>query len=208
MSIQSSTTLSAINRWSSIFFQKRWVLTVGAVLAIAGLVGEKPRPAASVAIDSSTSAITVNFSAKTTLTTLATRTSVSLANSANITSPSGETGLGTLKVINGTYQDAAIKLVDHNSGKTYRFVYIRANHDITLNGIGSCLCTLKFTTGKDWDSRSRKFRRNSSFSKFEQTLNFREARTASGVRWMNYTATLHPVANGKARTSSIRERDF
>jgi hypothetical protein len=163
---------------------------------------------ATVAIDPLASEVTTQLSTKTVPTTISTNTSRSLATGTNITPPAGVTGLGTLKVINGTRQDAAIKLVDRNSGKTYRFVYIQANREIVLNGIGACLCTLKFTVGNDWDSRSRRFLRNSAFSQFDQALNFREVRTASGVQWMNYTATLHPTSHGKARTNPISERDF
>lgn len=206
MSIKPSKNLAAINQWSCSLFQKRWVLTVGTVLALAGLVGDSHCPVAARVITPSTSAVTTKFPSAST--TMITQALVSLANGTEITPPLKMTGSGTLKVINGTRQDAAIKLVDRNSGQTYRFVYIRAGREVVLNGISTCLCTLKFTTGTDWDSRSRKFRRNPSFSKFEQALNFRESRTASGVRWMNYTATLHSVPHGKARTNSIRERDF
>jgi hypothetical protein len=162
----------------------------------------------SIAIHSSTPRLNTVLPTKKVSTYISTNQARSLTNGENIAPPSGETGLGTLKVINGTHDDAAIKLVDRNSGKTHRFVYLRANRDITLKGIASCLCTLKFSTGNDWNSRSRKFLRNSFFSQFDQVLDFREVRTTSSVQWMTYTATLHPVTHGNARTSSIRERDF
>jgi hypothetical protein len=205
MSIASSKTLAGLDRWSSNFFQKRWVLTVGTMLAVAGLIGDSRCVAARVMTPPTTEVTTQLPSAST---TIIARTLVSLANGTEITPSLEMTGSGTLKVINGTRQDAAIKLVDRNSGQAYRFVYVQARREVVLNGISSCLCTLKFTTGTDWDTRSRKFRRNASFSKFEQALDFREIRTAAGVRWVNYTATLHPVSHGKARTNSIRERDF
>lgn len=206
MSLNRSKTWSVVNHWSSNFFQKRWVLTAGVVLAIAGLVGDRQRPVAAAMMSSLPVQRQIDNSPP--ITTIAARALVSLANGTEITPPLELTGSGTLKVINGTRQDAAIKLVDRSSGQMHRFVYVQAGHEVVLNGISTCVCTLKFTTGTDWNTRSRKFRRNPFFSKFEQALDFREVRTASGVRQINYTATLHPVSHGKARTSPIRERDF
>ena len=132
----------------------------------------------------------------------------SLPNSTNIISPQATQGRGTLRVINGTTSDAAIKLVDRTSGRTLRFVYVQANHNVTISGISPCSCTLKFSTGTDWEQRAHKFLRNQSFAQFNNPLNFREIRTASGVKWMNYTVTLNPVLNGNARTTTISERNF
>lgn len=133
---------------------------------------------------------------------------VSLANGTNITPPQGSQGLGSLRVINGTTDDAVAKLVDSVSGKTYRFVYVRANHEVTITGISPCACTLKFSTGMDWDRKTHKFLLDQSFSQFIDLLQFRETRTGSGVKWAKYEVTLHPVPSGGAQTTSIDERDF
>lgn len=141
-------------------------------------------------------------------TPMAQRSAGSLPNGTNITSPQNSQGRGTLKVINGTGYDAIIKLVDQASGRTQRFVYIQANREVTLQQIGSCRCTLKFSIGTHWNPNTQRFSQSRLYSQFRESLNFREIRTPSGVRWMNYTATLHPVKGGTARTLPINERDF
>jgi hypothetical protein len=110
---------------------------------------------------------------------IAQRSAGSLPNGTNLTSPQNAQGRGTLKVINGTGYDAIIKLV-----------------------------TLKFSIGTNWNPNTQRFSQSLLYSQFRESLNFREIRTPSGVRWMNYTATLHPVKGGTARTLPINERDF
>lgn len=117
-------------------------------------------------------------------------------------------GRGTLKVINGTGNAAAVKLVDSRTGETRHFVRIGAHDEITIRGISPCSCILKATTGTDWDQRAGRFTRNRTFFQFNDRLEFRETRTSNGVEWSNYTATLHPVSNGRALTTPISESSF
>jgi hypothetical protein len=101
-----------------------------------------------------------------------------------------------------------MRLADGRSNKTRRLVYVRANSEFTIGSIGSCNCTLQFSTGTDWDSSKRKFLRDQSYSQFEDLLEFRETRTVYGVEWAVFDVTLNPVLYGNARTTSINESDF
>ncbi|MBW4650688.1 MAG: hypothetical protein KME06_18660 [Kastovskya adunca ATA6-11-RM4] len=136
------------------------------------------------------------------------RSPVSLPNGTDIIPPQDSEGLGALKIVNGMTDDAAIKLVDSVSGKTRRFVYVQANQKVTIEGISPCNCILKFTLGKDWEQTKQSFLQNPSFSQFSKPLDFREIEKESGVEWMKYEATLHPVPHGSARTKPIKARDF
>lgn len=136
------------------------------------------------------------------------RPSVFLANGTHIIPPADTSGLGKLKIENGTTRDAAVKLVDSVSGKTLRFVYVRAGNEVNVENISPCTCTLKFSMGTDWDQASQKFLRDPSFSKFSEPLNYKEITEGSGVKWMEYRVTLHPVPQGRARTKQIDESDF
>lgn len=126
------------------------------------------------------------------------------ASSQNIPLIASAQGRGTLTIINGTRDNAAAKLVDSRSGETRHFVRIPPNDQITIRGISPCSCILKATTGTNWDSRTGRFLTNSRFFQFDDQLEFRETSTAASA----YRATLHAVANGNARTTSISERDF
>lgn len=113
-------------------------------------------------------------------------------------------GHGTLKITNGTTEDAAVKVIDNSSRKVRRFVYVQSNHEVLLERISPCSCSIRFTLGKDWDQTLRKFLQNPSFFQFKNPFDFRETKTA----FRNYEITLHPVPNGNARTTPLSDRDF
>jgi hypothetical protein len=136
------------------------------------------------------------------------RPPASLPNGTNIIPPQDLQGRGKLKIANGTTYDAAVKLVDSVSGKTQHFVYVQAKQEVTLKNISPCTCILKFNLGSDWNKTTQKFLQNRSFSKFGNPLDFKEVKKETGVEWMDYTVTLHPVPHGSARTTPIGESDF
>jgi hypothetical protein len=184
------------------FVQKQNILAVVAVVGVVGIVASGARTTPQITQLPPLSA-PLNLSSEG-----LGRPPISLANGTNIIPPEGISGLGKLKVDNGTTRDAAIKLVDSVSGKTYRFVYVRAGNEVNVEKISPCTCTLKFSMGTDWDQASQKFLRNPSFSKFSEPLNYKEITENSGVKWMEYRVTLHPVPQGRARTTRIDESDF
>lgn len=136
------------------------------------------------------------------------RPAVSLANGTNIIQPRGSKGHGTLKVSNGTSYDAVVRLADSVTKKTRRLVYVQANSEFTIGGIGPGDCILQFTAGIDWDKTQRKFLHDQSYSQFESLLEFRETKTDYGIEWAKFEVTLNPVLYGNARTSSINASDF
>lgn len=127
------------------------------------------------------------------------RAPVSLANGANIAPPQGPRGRMYSTIINETDSDAAIKLVESASGKTRRFVYVRANSRVTIRGIAREECRLRFATGTDWDAESRKFLSDAAYSEFENALNFRRT---------NYSVRLKSSILGNAPVDSIDEEKF
>lgn len=127
------------------------------------------------------------------------RVPVSLANGANIAPPQGPRGKMYSTIINETDSDAAVKVVESASGKTRRFVYVRANSRVTIRGIAREECRLRFATGTDWDAESRKFLSRAAYSEFETALNFRR---------LNYSVKLKPSILGNTPVDSIDEEKF
>lgn len=119
-----------------------------------------------------------------------------------------QSGRGTLRVINGTGKDAVAKLIDGASGKTHHTIYVRAYDEVTMRGIPPCNCILKVATGTNWDRSTHRFLSNRAFFQFDERFNFRETSTASGIEWMTYRVTLHPVADGTASTTPISANSF
>ena len=126
----------------------------------------------------------------------------------NLKQPKGQSGRGTLKVINGTNHDAVVRLADESSKKTRRLVYVRANSEFTIEGIGVCNCLLQFSLGTDWDKSKRKFLSGKSYFKFNDLLEFKETRTNLEIKWSIFEVTLNPVPEGNAKTTEIDESEF
>ena len=144
-----------------------------------------------------------------------TPTSISLPNGSNVAPPRGGRGLGELTIRNGTPRDAVAKLVlvgqagtRAPDGQVLRFVYIRANSDVTIREIDAGAYHLRFGTGSDWDVIARKFRRDTSYSEFVDAFDYRETPTATGTQYSVYEVTLNPVVGGTAHTSGIDEARF
>ncbi|MBD2110325.1 MULTISPECIES: hypothetical protein [Cyanophyceae] len=135
------------------------------------------------------------------------RLPVSLPTGTQITPPVGS-GYGQLTVKNGNAFDAVFKLVDANSGQALRFVYVRANEDVTLDDVGTCTCDLRFATGIDWDADQQKFRRDMALSAFSDPTEFVVKREGNTEYWTTLEVTLHPVEGGNAQTEALDEDNF
>jgi hypothetical protein len=130
-------------------------------------------------------------------------------NGANIVSPQGPRGPGSLIVENGTDHDAAIKLVyDTVPIKINRFVYVRSKEKAVVGNIGQGTYLLRFSAGMDWGENCWGFFRDADHSQFADPLHFTEIRTAEGTTYATYKVTLHPVPEGQAKTHTIDKSVF
>jgi hypothetical protein len=118
-----------------------------------------------------------------------------------------ERGLGSLRVENGTPQDAVAALFDAADAAS-RAVYVRAHESATIQGIASRTYALRFSLGLDWDETTRAFRYDPSFSQFLKPLEYRETPTENGTVYEESHVTLHAVPGGNARTDRIKALKF
>jgi len=139
-----------------------------------------------------------------TLTPPATR----LRTGTNIWPPLGAPGRGTLRIHNGTGYDAAVTLRDTETLEDRRYVYLRARDVITVGDLAPCQCRLFFALGTDWDVDAEEFREDPSFAVFDDILRFAETETEQGIEWAEFSVTLHPVPDGKARTTQLSKQEF
>jgi ribosomal protein L37AE/L43A len=130
-----------------------------------------------------------------------------LPSSTVITSPA-QSGRGSLEVSNGTSRDAYIKLVAPSSSQLVAAFYVKSNSTFTLQGIPDGVYQVLFVLGEDWDSKTRTFTTNASFSRFDRSLNFVTTRQTNSTRYTIFKLTLHSVVGGDATTSPINEQEF
>ncbi len=121
-------------------------------------------------------------------------------------------GLGQLKIKNGTSNDAVAKLVNLTTRRSVLTVYIRRNSNLNLSKIRDGNYRLYFVLGRRYDAEQNIFMDNCSFSVFEEAFDFNtySYNVSDGVE-TNYSVfevTLHPVVGGTARTSSVSKNEF
>lgn len=126
----------------------------------------------------------------------------------NIWTALGPSGHGTLRINNGTRYDAAVTLLDADTGTARRFVYLRAREMMTLRAIAPCHCRVFFALGTDWDALAEEFREDSIFSVFDDPLRFSESETENGVEYATFSVTLHPVPEGRAKTTRLSKEEL
>jgi hypothetical protein len=126
----------------------------------------------------------------------------------NLIRPRSTGGRGVLRISNGTTSDAIAKLVDSATNKTRRLVYIQASSNGMISGIETGEYILKFSLGRGYVKNDGRFLYSQSYSKFDDTLGFREYIVGDEIRWNEFEVTLNPVVGGNAQTSPISAADF
>ena len=125
--------------------------------------------------------------------------------------PRGTRGYGLLRIQNGTDFDSAVKLVTVAvPRKTVWAVFVRAHDEKTVNGIAHGDYLLRFSFGRDWDRRTRKFLSDASFYQAGKQLDFTETEPdAHGPgEYTKFDVTLHDVPNGNLSRTPISEAVF
>lgn len=117
-------------------------------------------------------------------------------------------GRGSLRVINGTSRDAYIKLVDPRADLSVASFYVKSYSTFSLEGVPDGSYYVIFTSGEDWDSNTRSFTMNKSFTEFDGTLDFTTIEYPDEIRYSIHEITLHQVADGNATTSEVNEQEF
>ena len=113
-------------------------------------------------------------------------------------------GAGELVVENGTESDAVVKLVNDETGRTERIVFVRAGDTARVYNIAIGRYTLLYGLGWDLTAATRTFSRHARYGEFERPFLFEE----TSQHYTIWETTLHTVAGGNARTSDIGEAAF
>ena len=138
------------------------------------------------------------------------RVAVSLPTGTWVIRPRGVKGQGILKIYNGTGLDAAAKLVTATAPrKTIWLLYIRANEEKAVSGIGVGTYLLRFALGVDWDASTRKFLQSPEFYEAGEQFDFKEESSSDGhSKYTEIELTLNQVPFGNLPRKSIKELTF
>lgn len=117
----------------------------------------------------------------------------------------GHSGLGELVVDNGTSYDAVAKLVDAETMRTSRMMFVQRGRVATMQHIGQGTYILRYALGLNWQTSNRTFERHAQYAEFDEFLEY--VQSSRGGYW-SYEITLHKVPGGDARTTDIDEQEF
>lgn len=135
---------------------------------------------------------------------------VSLPNGTEILKRRRNNGHGKFTVDNGTAEDAVVELVNIETQKAIRAFYVESGKKFTEDHIGPGTYSIKYMTGVGWDASARQFSRRGECGIFDQTATFSEQRNGETgeIDYHEFGITLHPVAGGTARTSTLDPGEF
>ena len=117
----------------------------------------------------------------------------------------------------GKNTDVAIKVMELNSGKCIRYVYVNAASTYTIQRIPEGFYYLKIAYGTDWVSHVAhrkcvgKFLRGALYKRGENTLDFRRVETDEGYSVPSFSLQLDVIASDLANqfdSQTISEGDF
>jgi hypothetical protein len=117
-------------------------------------------------------------------------------------------GLGIIKIVNGTTDDAVLNLVTSNSGETVRSVYIRNHNRASIRRLHPGTYRAYFALGTDWDDSSDSFVCESAFNEFGKPLVLRELTEIGRTEYTELEITLHPVISGNVVSAPISKAAF
>ncbi len=116
-------------------------------------------------------------------------------------------GRGELTIKNGRDLDA-VAVLTYPDGNPLIAVSIQSSGTFAITGIQDGTYRLYFSLGRDWDTESARFTRQTSFFRFEDAFPFETTTTETEVRWTTWEVTLYAVTGGTAGTESLPEGQF
>jgi hypothetical protein len=120
-------------------------------------------------------------------------------NNGTVVSRTTRGGSNQLKVVNNNDNDAAVTLTTANTQTSVLTVYVRGKSSNTVTGIRDGVYDKYLTSGKDWDSGTRRFTRGCDYSKFDQPSNL----TSNRSSYTELTITLGAATGGGSPSSTV-----
>jgi hypothetical protein len=128
---------------------------------------------------------------------------VSLINGTEIKTRLRTEGRGELTIKNGTAFDAIVNLVDPRTRRVVRSFYVQSDKSFVETSIGPGVYAIYFSTGKDWDGKTRSFREDASYGRLEREVAYaeREDPLTGQTEYRGYEVQLQAVAGADIASS-------
>jgi ribosomal protein L37AE/L43A len=118
------------------------------------------------------------------------------------------TSKGELRIDNGTDYHAIVKVIDRMTDRKILSFVVCAHQKSHITAIPDGEYDLIFAFGDRLFEGTDRFHSPHGFSKFVKPITFTMRVTEEAIYWDQLSLTLHPVFDGKAKTTSISQKDF
>ena len=118
------------------------------------------------------------------------------------------TDLGTLRIKNGTKDNAIVKLIDIKTDRKVCSFAVPANDEGGIKAIKNGTYRLLFSFGQAIIRYEDRFYKATGYAEFENNFTFSQQRDSTGINYNSYTVTLNPVVDGNAETEQITQAEF
>jgi hypothetical protein len=135
---------------------------------------------------------------------------VSLSNGTEIKNRLRLEGHGELTLKNGTSFDAIVNVVEPRGRSVVRSFYVQAGKTFVEKNIAPGIYQVYFSTGKDWDSRTRSFQDDALYGRFERQIDFYETENplTRNMEFRGYSVTLQYVEGGDEACLPVDKQTF
>jgi hypothetical protein len=135
---------------------------------------------------------------------------VSLGNGTEIKNRLRLEGRGELTINNGTSFDAIVNLVEPRTNWVVRSFYVQAGKSFVEKSIAPGIYEIYFSTGRDWDTKTRSFRDDAIYGRFERRIEFYEKEDpfTGKVEFRGYEVTLQAVEGGDMTCLPVDKQTF
>lgn len=119
-------------------------------------------------------------------------------------------GRGELTIKNGTSFDAIVNLVEPRTKWVVRSFYVQSGKNFVEKSIAPGIYEIYFSTGRDWDAKTRSFHDDAIYGRFERRIEFyeREDPFTGKVEFRGYEVTLQAVEGGDMACLPVDKQTF
>ena len=135
---------------------------------------------------------------------------VSLSNGTEIKNRLRLEGRGELTIKNGTSFDAIVNLVEPKTNWVVRSFYVQSGKNFVEKSIAPGIYEIYFSTGRDWDSKTRGFHDDAIYGRFERRIEFYERQDpfTGEIEFRGYEVTLQAVDGGDMACLPVDKQTF
>jgi hypothetical protein len=113
----------------------------------------------------------------------------------------GPNGHGLFTISNGTQSDAVVTIAVAEDAR--HSIFVQSGNAAQVKAVADGSYTIYVQQGSGWNNDLKVFTMGAQYSKFDTTATFATKRERDGIRYTNFSITLHSVPGGTADVVAV-----